>query len=716
MSPTRSSRRCSVQTRLRIIAIVVVVFSFAGMVSHPAPSLGALSQLGSEHPSRLVDYSVDRPVPEGGPQAGLAPRPLASGSAFWTNLSGPVGPSFRAIAPITYDWADHEDILFGGLGTGGPLNDTWTYANGSWTNITSTAGNAPPAQYGMAMTYDFGDGYVLTWGCPGPSPNTSSFCNDTWSFVHGKWSKINATVHTPTGQSSTELIPWDVPYTNMVYDAADGYVLLTDGPVTVSYSGGVWRPFCADGGTNCTRSIPGPPEAGIAYDASDGYVVSFGGGLGPSGQAPGDYTWKFSAGTWTNITSMAGSPPAPRFTTSMIYDNTTESVLLFGGDNQLGHALNDTWTFQGGTWNNLSASPAPQARYEGSLGYDGSDGGAVLFGGIGGTETNTTWFWGTTPPLADLAITANDTTPLPGNPVTFGELLRGGSGSLSYGWRFGDGGTSTDAEPIHVFSANGYYTIHLWVNDSYGAGVSATATIHVSTPLSVTSIAASQNPAALGVPVNFTVVAAGGAPPYTYSWEFGDGGTGGNLSSITHVYTTDGPFQVSVSVGDASGAVARRSINVSIGLQAVAGSSTSSGTSPLTVSFLGQAHGGYPPYRYSWLFGDGASSGLQDPSHTYNASGHYEVVLLATDSRGNVSSSSLSIDVGSPGVLPSTRGGGSTNEWYYAFVVALASAIAIAAVWSGFALRERSRRIQGERWIRELTSNGIGGVDSNRRS
>src|SRR3712207_1732311 len=38
-------------------------------------------------------------------------------------------------------------------------------------------------------------------------------------------------------------------------------------------------------------------------------------------------------------------------------------------------------------------------------------------------------------------------------------------GPLTYGWDFGDGGTSTDADPVHVYPARGAYIATLTVDD-----------------------------------------------------------------------------------------------------------------------------------------------------------------------------------------------------------------------------------------------------------
>jgi len=44
--------------------------------------------------------------------------------------------------------------------------------------------------------------------------------------------------------------------------------------------------------------------------------------------------------------------------------------------------------------------------------------------------------------------------------------------------------------------------------------------------------------------------------------------------------------------------------------------------------------GGVPPYEIRWDFGDGTNSTDEDPSHTYEEAGTYEVELSAEDSRG----------------------------------------------------------------------------------
>ena len=57
-----------------------------------------------------------------------------------------------------------------------------------------------------------------------------------------------------------------------------------------------------------------------------------------------------------------------------------------------------------------------------------------------------------------------------------------------------------------------------------------------------------------------------------------------------------------------------------------------SGTNPLLVNFTDLSTG--PVTSWSWTFGDGGTSTLQNPSHTYTAAGTYTVSLTATGPGG----------------------------------------------------------------------------------
>lgn len=54
-----------------------------------------------------------------------------------------------------------------------------------------------------------------------------------------------------------------------------------------------------------------------------------------------------------------------------------------------------------------------------------------------------------------------------------------------------------------------------------------------------------------------------------------------------------------------------------------------------TISFQGNASGGAAPYNWSWDFGDGNRSLLQNPQHNYTSKGVYIVNLTVTDNNNS---------------------------------------------------------------------------------
>lgn len=80
---------------------------------------------------------------------------------------------------------------------------------------------------------------------------------------------------------------------------------------------------------------------------------------------------------------------------------------------------------------------------------------------------------------------------------------------------------------------------------------------------------------------------------------------------------------------------------------ALAQANLTSGKAPLTVSFSSSSS--YDPdgniTSYSWNFGDGTTSSQPNPSHAYQSAGSYTATLTATDDKGAIGTTSLTIKV-----------------------------------------------------------------------
>ncbi len=264
----------------------------------------------------------------------------------------------------------------------------------NWTRLCESCG--PNARIDDEMTYDAADGYVLLFGGAGGTASTAQWYNDTWAFKGGNWTQLHPRTSPPTLLDA-----------GMVYDAADGYVVLFGGAgatkVNYEVSNYTWK-FNGGEWTNIT-SIPSPPQCNrpnMAYDAADGYVVLFS-GWNPNVVTPvnnttefigGDLrdTWKFSGGRWTNITPAI--EPEARDSAFMAYDAHDGYVVMFGGEDTNFTPLNDTWEFRGGKWTQLFPGPGPTAKELGGVAYDPELKSVITFGGDSGklgSFSNETW-------------------------------------------------------------------------------------------------------------------------------------------------------------------------------------------------------------------------------------------------------------------------------------------------------------------------------------
>ena len=52
------------------------------------------------------------------------------------------------------------------------------------------------------------------------------------------------------------------------------------------------------------------------------------------------------------------------------------------------------------------------------------------------------------------------------------------------------------------------------------------------------------------------------------------------------------------------------------------------------IKFTDWSTGGTPPYSYEWNFGDGVTSDVKNPAHTYQKAGAYTVSLKIRDDKG----------------------------------------------------------------------------------
>jgi PKD repeat protein len=115
----------------------------------------------------------------------------------------------------------------------------------------------------------------------------------------------------------------------------------------------------------------------------------------------------------------------------------------------------------------------------------------------------------------------------------------------------------------------------------------------------------------------------------SYSWNFGDGSALSTVANPTHTYTTGGVFNVCLTATNACGSIVSCQ-NVTLCVTPTAAFTQNANN--LAVAFTDASTGA--PTSWAWDFGDGGTSTLQNPSHTYAAPGTYNVCLTVTNACG----------------------------------------------------------------------------------
>lgn len=149
--------------------------------------------------------------------------------------------------------------------------------------------------------------------------------------------------------------------------------------LTIKLTGDTGDATRSNGGTPAART-----DAAMAYFPERRSVILFG-GTDSSGKALDD-TWEFdgNARQWRQL-SVASHPSAR--TTTLAYHARRHSVALFGGIGADGTAQSDLWVLdQTGAWSKIAQPSTPPARGGAALAYDLRVDSLLMYGGTTGTQ------------------------------------------------------------------------------------------------------------------------------------------------------------------------------------------------------------------------------------------------------------------------------------------------------------------------------------------
>ena len=187
---------------------------------------------------------------------------------------------------------------------------------------------------------------------------------------------------------------------------------------------------------------------------------------------------------------------------------------------------------------------------------------------------------------------------------------------ISWDWDFGDSSTSTLQNPTHVYAKEGLYYVCLTVDD--GAGCTDVSCFQIE--IDCGAVAAWTHSA---VDENVTFADASPGVIVSWHWEFGDG-TSSNLQNPSHIFAESNWYLVCLTVTDSSGCQADNCqwiyidcCNANFDFALISGA---------TVQFEDASCIRFGTRE--WDFGDGTTSSIENPTHTYAASGTYTVCLI----------------------------------------------------------------------------------------
>ena len=215
--------------------------------------------------------------------------------------------------------------------------------------------------------------------------------------------------------------------------------------------------------------------------------------------------------------------------------------------------------------------------------------------------------------------------------------------AVSYLWDFGDGSSSTEANPDYSYTTGGLYTVTLTTTSS--DGLEATASDDVS-PIFVDF-----NHTSIDTEVTFENLTSGARD---IEWDFGDGeilewnyeDTEDDADfNPVHTYLTDDTFEATLTATNFLGVQVSVSRNIE-GLVLSTIPNFTYATDPndnLTINFTDAS---ILAVSHFWEFGDGNTSTEVNPTHTYALDGTYDVTLTTTNDAGVSRSITQAVPVG----------------------------------------------------------------------
>lgn len=540
-------------------------------------------------------------------------------------------------------------VQFTDQSTGTPTSWYWDLGNGTTSTIQNPSTTyLNPGTYTVSLVATNGGGnntmvktnYITVY----PSPVVNFYGDSTLSCPPKTVAFTNTSV---AGGSGTVTYLWDFGDGNTSTSANPTHTYTTSGNFSVT--------LIITNGSSCTKSltkanyIPVAPKPAIAFTAAatSSCRYPFTASFTNATTNAVSYNWNFGDGGTSTATS-----PTHTYTTSGTYTVRLIATSSFGCIDTL---TKTSYISVGPLHAAMSVSPSTACANQN-----------VYFTNTSSTA-NVTWQFGdatvsnstnpvhvySTPGTYTAKVIAIDGTcydtaqqiitvssspsiqftasPTDGCSIPFTTVFTNSTtNAASYYWIFGDGGTSTSANPSHTYTSYGNYTVRLGATSASGCTDTLTKTSYIKVQTPTASLATNNYNGCAPATVIFTPTITTNIPVSYYSWDFGDGSSivaCSTCSSPTHIYTTSGIYTATLTYTTGTGCVYTATKTITVPTKPTA----SFTGSPLVVcpgQVVTYSNTSTGATSYYWNFGDGSASTLTNPSYAYGA-GVYTISLIA---------------------------------------------------------------------------------------
>lgn len=213
------------------------------------------------------------------------------------------------------------------------------------------------------------------------------------------------------------------------------------------------------------------------------------------------------------------------------------------------------------------------------------------------------------------------------------QFTAAGTGIVSWQWNFGDGNTSTQQNPSHVYGSTGSYTVTLIATNNNGCKDTIVKPSYINIGNSLVPSFTATN--LTGCNTLTTVFTALVQNANSWLWDFGDGSPVSTLSNPSHTYNAPGNYTVTLTVTTSNGCNGTASYPNAIIVDPLpVANFTVTQPNPCNYFTFQFNNNSTNANSYVWNFGDGTTSTLTNPQHTYAAAGSYHVTLTAYSPNG----------------------------------------------------------------------------------